>query len=693
MRKLVAAVLAALLSASTTAWADVTDTPKRTMPHQEKCPTLLPAEFWDDSAARRFHSSEAWAWNERICLGQRADMRYAPGGSGSEETCQPEEIGKKGAPVPAHRELRPEFLELVLSHEPWSSTPRHPQVVVRCALVRGDIDLDDHEIAPTFGFHRGKIDGDVSLLGTRFKRSLSLRGSTVTGRIAADRMEVGGGLFLRDGGRFANLDLRGARMAGNVEISGSTVSGLLNGDGLKVGGTLFLHGGSTFADIDLVGARIAEDVALNGSTVTGMLSADGMEVEGTLFLRDGGTFGGIRLLGARVSHNVEFNGSTVIGRLNADGLEVGGTLFLRDGGNFADIDLLGARIARNVEFDTSTVTGLLNADRLEVGGGLFLRDGGRFAGIYLHNARIAANAEISGSTVAGRLNAPGVEVEGSLYLRGGTFADISLLAAKIGRDVQLSGSGFTGALDLTGAMIGGELHLSSGWLENSPNWRNGASLILRNVEVDVLQARKDSWNISGVDGLLPTELTGFKFNRLGGLDTSGSASMGDESADWLVDWIEAQRDHGSSYDPQPYTQMAHVLEAAGASDKAKAILYAKFKHKHVHDKSLNALDRAVLTLERYFWGYRLYPLQVLCWFAGLVALGVLLAQFSKDSSVRRWMSLWYSLENAVPIIETNERFKNVEHGRPCLRHFFHCQKAVGFVLATVLVGMLALSNG
>ena len=620
-------------------------------------------------------------------------MRHAPGGSGSGEECQPEEIGKRGAAVPAYRELRPEFVELILSHEPWASTPRHPQVFVQCALVRGDIKLDDHVIAPSFGFHHGKIDGEVSLLGTRFKRSLSLLGSAVTGKLAADRMEVGGGLFLRDGGKFADLDLRGARIARNVELSGSTVTGLLNGDGLKVGGTLFLHEGSTFAEIDLLGARIAEDVAFNGSTVTGMLNADGLEVGGTLFLRDGGTFGGIRLLGARVSHNVEFNGSTVIGMLNADGLEVGGTLFLRDGGNFADIDLLGARIARNVEFDTSTVTGLLNADRLEVGGGLFLRDGGRFTGIRLHNARIAGNAEISGSTVIGRLNAPGVEVEGSLYLRGSTFADISLLAAKVGRDVQLSGSDFSGALDLTGAAISGELHLSSGWLENSPNWRNSASLILRNVKVDVLQARKDSWNNSGVDGLVPTELTGFVFNRLGGLDTSGGASMGDESAEWLVGWIEAQRDHGGTYDPQPYTQLAHVLEAAGASDKAKAILYAKFEHKYVHDKSLNAVDRAVLTVERYFWGYRLYPLQVLCWFVGLVALGGLFALFSKDPSVRRWMGLWYSLENAVPIIETNERFKDVEHGRPWLRHFFHFQKAFGFVLATVLVGMLALSNG
>ena len=231
MREPVAVVLAVLLSASTASWADVTDAPKRTMPHQETCPTPLPAEFWDESAAGPFKSAEAWAWNERICLGRWADMRYAPGGSGSGGECQPGKIGERGAAVPADRELRPEFVELILSHEPWASTPRHPQVFIHCALIRGNIKLDDHEIAPTFGFLHGKIDGEVSLLGTRFKRSLSFLGSAVTGKLAADRMEVGGGLFLRDGGSFADLDLRGARIARNMEISSSTVTGLLNGDG------------------------------------------------------------------------------------------------------------------------------------------------------------------------------------------------------------------------------------------------------------------------------------------------------------------------------------------------------------------------------------------------------------------------------------------------------------------------------
>ena len=73
--------------------------------------------------------------------------------------------------------------------------------------------------------------------------------------------------------------------------------------------------------------------------------------------------------------------------------------------------------------------------------------------------------------------------------------------------------------------------------------------------------------------------------------------------------------------------------------------------------------------------------------------GGVVAQWSNDQSVRRWAGLWYSLENVLPLIETNERFKEVVHDRPCLVHFFHFQKAFGFFLATILVGALTLLSG
>ena len=192
-------------------------------------------------------------------------------------------------------------------------------------------------------------------------------------------------------------------------------------------------------------------------------------------------------------------------------------------------------------------------------------------------------------------------------LRPGSVSSQKLFA-EYPRPYAAANSTFAGELDLTGAAIGGEIHLASGKREKSPVWQDGATLILRNVRANALQARQEDWSISGGDGLLPTELTGFTYSRLEGLDTSGGKGMGDETADWLIGWIEAQRDHGTNFDPQPYTQLAGILEATGATDKAKAIRYAKFEHKQDHDKSMNLFRRAFLLIEQIFVGFGVYPL-------------------------------------------------------------------------------------
>ncbi len=737
MKIVVAATLATLLVWSTHSWAQVADAPTRTMPHQDTCAIPLPRDFWDSPAAKRFQTSEAWTWNERICLGRWADMRGAPGGRGYGEDCQPAKIELKGRPVPAYRELRPEFLELILSHEPWVSVLRRPQVVIKCALVRGDLDLDDQEIAPTFGFHQGKIDGRVNLHGTKFRRSLSFTGSTVVGKFDADRVEIGGGLFLREGAAFRDIDLVGARVAGNVELTGSTVSGKLDADGmevggglhlrdggkfkdvdlvsarmagdvdangatvsgefngnrLEVGGSLFLSGRGRFAEISLISARIARDVVLNGSSVTGSLTADQLRGGGSLFMRDVPSLGAIRLLGARIAGDVDLIGSNVTGKINGDSLEVSSRLLLRGSRALADISLLDARVGSDMDLNEVTVDGKLDADGVNVGGSLNMEDS-TFTDLDLLGAKVVGAANLIGGTVTGNLAADGVEIGGGLFMRnGGKFGDVSLHGARVKGILQLVGSAFDGEFNLTGAHIAGELQLSSRRFEHSPIWKDGSSLILRSAKVDVLQARRDSWNLSEGDGLLPTDLTGFTFNRLGGIDTSGGASMGDASADWLVGWIEAQREFGDNYDPQPYTQLALALEAAGATDKARAIRYAKFKHKHDSDEGVNLFGQATYMLDRYIWGHRLYPFWVLGWFGVLVGLGWICTLRSKDPSVRRLMGLWYSIENALPLIGMNERFRSVSHGRPWLAHVFHAQKVLGFVLATIFVGALTVLNG
>lgn len=522
--------------------------------------------------------------------------------------------------------------------------------------------------------------------------NVELGGSTVSGTLNAERLAVGGALLL-GGGVFAGVRLLGAGVSGDADLTGATVTGTLVANRMTVGGGLYLSDASTSQGMSLPGASIGRDLMLNGAVVKGLLTADGSKIGGSLFLRDADVLAGLRLSGATIDGDADLIGATVTGELNADSLKTGGRLLLRSGSFLAKVRLVDANIAGDVDMAEATVTERLEADGVHTGGNLVLRDGA-FASVGLPGARIAGDAELSGTTLTGKLVGDGLEIGGGLFLRnGGSFAEVSLPGARIGSIVQLVGGTFNGEVNLTGAAIGVELHLGSAWSGRSPTWQEGAALVLRNTKADVLQARAENWNMSGADGLVPTDLTGFTSNRLGGLDTSGGASMGDQPADWLVGWIEAQRNHGEIHDPQPYAHLAQVLEAAGKTDKADAIRYARFEHKRDHDRSMGAMRYAGLEAYRMFLGYGLHPFRMLCWFAGLVLFGWFLVRFSKDESVRGGNGFWYSLENALPLIETSERFRNVDLRQPWLEHWFHFQKAVGFVFATVLVGALALLSG
>ena len=303
-----------------------------------------------------------------------------------------------------------------------------------------------------------------------------------------------------------------------------------------------------------------------------------------------GAFEKTNLVGARVEGSTWLDDSTFTGSLKAYRLEVGGDLSMKSG-TFAEIDLIDARVEGSTWLDKSNITGSLTADRLEVGGSLSLDDGGTFKDITLIGAKVAGSAWIVGSTVEGKLSADSLKVGRHLLLREkSTFEDDILLpGARIGGQVQLSESTFLGEFNLTGATIGEELHLSSERRNPAPNWGDDASLILRNAKATALQAQRDSWNISNKGMLLRTDLTGFTYNHLGGLDAAGGSNMGDEPAGWLIDWIEAQRDHGNHYDPQPYSQLARVLDASGATEKTKSVRDAMFEHRH--DLSMGAFRR------------------------------------------------------------------------------------------------------
>jgi hypothetical protein len=157
------------------------------------------------------------------------------------------------------------------------------------------------------------------------------------------------------------------------------------------------------------------------------------------------------------------------------------------------------------------------------------------------------------------------------------------------------------------------------------------------------------------------------------------------------DYVSAGDD---GYDPQPFEQLAGALAHAGMTAKARAVRYAKFRYRDQAHHGPWWETWILWPLSRFVTGYGVYPFWALFWFAGLVATGFFVAHFSHARLLQpRYRKFWYSLENALPLVEFSAQHNSVEHGREWVESWFHFQKAMGFVLATVLIGALSLLAG
>jgi cytoskeletal protein CcmA (bactofilin family) len=537
-------------------------------------------------------------------------------------------------------------------------------------------------------------------LQARFERTINLYKSVVEGELNGDAMDVGKSLFLHGGAAFRkDVILRGAAVTGTISAIGSTFEGKFNGNRMDVGKSLFLRGGATFKKkVNLLNANIRGSVATKGSTFEGEFNGNAMDVGKSLFLRGGATFKKkVNLLNANIEGSVETRGSTFHGEFVGDSIKVGGYLLLSDGATFKQkVDLLNATIRGNVETDGSTFKGEFNGDSMDVGKSLYLGGGATFnQKVNLLNATVEGNVQTKDSTFEGEFNGDGLVVGGSLFLRGdATFKDrVILIVAQVGSHLQFGQSTFLDQVNMTGARIGDELLISSP-AENHgvPSWGPEASLVLRNVETKALQAEMRAWRT--VDGgWLPTELKGFAYQRLGGLYADmdgGGVNMAAAPVADLVNWMEqSQPNHDARYTPQPYSQLAEALGRNGSIMKSKKVILERGKHQR-RAEDTPMFNKIGLVLVQGLVGFGAYPFRVLYWFAALVIVGVWVASRGTSPELHRFGQwFWYSLENALPLVPLKGTFRDIEHDNGYVDGFFHAQRVLGFILATVLVGALA----
>ncbi|SEL70680.1 hypothetical protein SAMN04488526_3313 [Jannaschia helgolandensis] len=425
-------------------------------------------------------------------------------------------------------------------------------------------------------------------------------------------------------------------------------------------------------------------------------SAQGLSVGGDLYL-GGASFRDVDINSAKVGGSLNASGSTFEGLFRAVRLSVGGTLDLTEVLSFQDVDLSGAHVGNSVIANGSNFEGSLRADNLSVGGGIGLSGVVASKDVSLHGAQVGGQVDAMGSTFEGSFIAEGLSVGRDLFLRGGSsFQRVNISRASISGALLLAGSKFDGDFDFS-ASSANEIVLfqpnmvSEGrYHTDDPIWSVNARLNLRNTAVVVLQSRTSSWrNKEG--GWISADLSGFTYDRLAGLLGGVANTLSDETAAGLVNWLVGIRLGDDRYDPQPYEQLADVLGENGQVSKAKAIRYAKFRHRDLSQDSEFFMVALARASSRWVVGYGVYPFFAVYWYFTLVVIGFMIALFSSAELLRPLhLKFWYSLETALPLVEFSEKHKAIDHGSWLVESWFHFQKLIGFGLATFLVGALTL---
>jgi hypothetical protein len=497
---------------------------------------------------------------------------------------------------------------------------------------------------------------EINLIRAHIAETLDLSGATVTGVLNMDGLSVGQGLAMGNKAQFKGINLIRAHIAETLDLSSSTVTGKLNMNGLGVGQGLFMGDKANFEEIDLGVAHIGGVLDLSSATVAGLLNLNQIHVDQALFMGNEAQFKEINLISAHIGGSLDLSSSSVTGMLNMNGISVDQVLILRDKALFEEIDLRGAH-TEQLDLSSSTVTGMLNMNQIHVDQAVFMGNKANFAEIDLTVAHIGGQLVLDGSTVTGKLAADYIDVGQTMTLGyGATFTDeIDLRSAKLGQDLYLSGGAFYKNVDLSGTQIGGVLGLESA------QWLGSATLDLTGAAAGGIDL-SHSWP----DRIYLNEFT---YRNLSNI----SPNISQQAETWF---------RKQDYAPQPYEQLAGVLQANGLIGDATAIRYAG---KERERRAASGLRWVWLFLLNYSIGFGYHLEYAFAWALGFVLLGWAVLYATGERTKHGFtLGLVYSFDMLLPLVQLDKKHDDVDLG-PWPRCYFYAHKIIGVILTSFIV--------
>ena len=468
----------------------------------------------------QWEGPEVWAWQE-ICEGRDADFNRH-----LDDRLHPADESHAVRWRDGRRTLRPEFLKVVLLHEPFRSAVHFHGVRIVGAYVPGDVNLDDAVLERFLSFDGSLFEGSVSMRRFSTPTTLSFANARIAGTLDMASAEIGRG-----------LGFQAATLADAI-LAGMEIGDYLSLDWATVAGRLFMHSTATGAQLSFLKAIVAGDVHLGWTTIGSQLSFREADIGGTL-----------RMPSASIGGDLDFRG-----------------------GEFANVILLAAEIGDNLILEDARIRGSLDLGISTIGGNLYLHHSAA-AGVSMRAAEIGRRLSIVGGGIPGGLDLYASAIGGSVFIQGARLPAVYAANASIGSDFEVQGAQLR-YMELTGSKVGGALRFGApGW---EIDWvgcgvdrdeRPAPRLSLLNVTADALHDTVATW-----PDCLERELEGLAYVRLDGLaagDREG-APVHARGSERYIRWLAADR----SFSLRPYRQLAHVLEEAGYGTMAGDVRYA-----------------------------------------------------------------------------------------------------------------------
>ena len=656
------------------------DSPSQPIPADGKC--NVPGDA-------NWTKQEQFVWMN-VCIGKVADFNKAPGYGDDLDPKSP-------AGLPESRILRSSFLETILLKDKYRGALTRLGVNIAGARFTETVDLGNAELQDDLSLDKCLFEKDVDLNSTKSPRGISVSNSKLLGGFYAYESQINedllmnksefhamniarayigkrlsltgsaitnmlymyqihAGEVLMQKATFNGINLASAYVNGDLVFSNSTDMGVLNMSGLRVEGDVSMDGMTLVKEISLVSAHISGALVLNGSGVANFLNMNGLRVDRSLLMRDKAQFEDIDLIGANIGGELILSSSTVAGILNMNQIHVEQPLFMRENAKFTEINLAGAQIDE-LDLSSSTVTDMLDMGQIRVHQSVRMREA-NLTEINLAVAYIGGQLDLSRSMVTGKLEGYSIDVEQTMFLGRGTIfeKEIDLSAAKIGKDLLLSGSTFNGPVNLTGSQIRGVLQLES------TEWPGNSTLTLSDAAVDGIDL-SHNWP----DKIY---LNGLTYRNLTNLAHEFSLTQAET-------WFGKQ-----PYAPQPYQQLASVLQSNGWISDATAIRYAG---KERERQIATGWNWAWLFLLNYSIGFGYHLEFALYWAIGLVFLGwAVLYSTGQRTKHGITLGMAYSLEMLIPIVHLRKKHDEIDLD-PWPRRYFFVHKILGVILTSFIV--------